>query len=183
MNVYLLLCLFIVWFICFVILLFVFLLLVVEVEKVLLVVVEDNMLLIYIDDMLWLWRGDLSGMIDCCIIWVLIIYSKIFFFIDKGIQCGVMYDIFIVLENELNKQLVKDKKFKQCYLKLYIVFVLVSWDNFFIVFNEGKGDIVVVNLIIMFLWEVQVDFVQLFYSNVKELLIFGLVLLKVDSLE
>ncbi|MCQ4010657.1 hypothetical protein FK521_29135, partial [Klebsiella pneumoniae] len=39
-----------------------------------------------------------------------------FFFIDKGTQRGATHDIFIALENELNKQLAKDKKLKQRHL-------------------------------------------------------------------
>ncbi len=87
---------------------------------------EDNTLSIHIDDMLRPWRGDLPGMIDRRTIRVLTTYSKTFFFIDKGTQRGATHDIFIALENELNKQLAKDKKLKQRHLKLHIVFVLRS---------------------------------------------------------
>lgn len=52
-------------------------------------------------------------MIDRRTIRVLTTYSKTFFFIDKGTQRGATHDIFIALENELNKQLAKDKKLKQ----------------------------------------------------------------------
>ena len=69
------------------------------------------------------WIGDLPGMIDRRTIRVLTTYSKTFFFIDKGTQRGATHDIFIALENELNKQLAKDKKLKQRHLKLHIVFV------------------------------------------------------------
>ncbi|SQC16550.1 putative periplasmic binding protein of transport system [Klebsiella pneumoniae] len=79
---------------------------------------------------------------------VLTTYSKTFFFIDKGTQRGATHDIFIALENDLNKQLAKDKKLKQRHLKLHIVFVPVSRDNLFIALNEGKGDIAAANLTI-----------------------------------
>ncbi len=49
-------------------------------------------------------------MIDRRTIRVLTTYSKTFFFIDKGTQRGATHDIFIALENDLNKQLAKDKK-------------------------------------------------------------------------
>lgn len=104
-------------------------------------------------------------------------------FIDKGTQRGATHDIFIALENELNKQLAKDKKLKQRHLKLHIVFVPVSRDNLFIALNEGKGDIAAANLTITPSREAQVDFAQPLYSNVKELLISGPASPKVDSLE
>ncbi len=102
-------------------------------------------------------------------------------FIDKGTQRGATHDIFIALENELNKQLAKDKKLKQRHLKLHIVFVPVSRDNLFIALNEGKGDIAAANLTITPSREAQVDFAQPLYSNVKELLISGPASPKVDS--
>jgi ABC-type amino acid transport substrate-binding protein len=104
-------------------------------------------------------------------------------FIDKGTQRGATHDIFIALENDLNKQLAKDKKLKQRHLKLHIVFVPVSRDNLFIALNEGKGDIAAANLTITPSREAQVDFAQPLYSNVKELLISGPASPKVDSLE
>lgn len=122
-------------------------------------------------------------MIDRRTIRVLTTYSKTFFFIDKGTQRGATHDIFIALENELNKQLAKDKKLKQRHLKLHIVFVPVSRDNIFIALNEGKGDIAAANLTITPSREAQVDFAQPLYSNVKELLISGPASPKVDSLE
>ncbi len=105
------------------------------------------------------------------------------FFYDKGTQRGATHDIFIALENDLNKQLAKDKKLKQRHLKLHIVFVPVSRDNLFTALNEGKGDIAAANLTITPSREAQVDFAQPLYSNVKELLISGPASPKVDSLE
>lgn len=147
MNAYSLSRLFIAWLTCLATLLFAPLLPAVEVEKAPPAAAEDNTLSIHIDDMLRPWRGDLPGMIDRRTIRVLTTYSKTFFFIDKGTQRGATHDIFIALENELNKQLAKDKKLKQRHLKLHIVFVPVSRDNLFIALNEGKGDIAAANRI------------------------------------
>ncbi|HBQ6394026.1 TPA: lytic transglycosylase F [Klebsiella pneumoniae] len=183
MNAYSLSRLFIAWLTCLATLLFAPLLPAVEAEKAPPAAAEDNTLSIHIDDMLRPWRGDLPGMIDRRTIRVLTTYSKTFFFIDKGTQRGATHDIFIALENDLNKQLAKDKKLKQRHLKLHIVFVPVSRDNLFIALNEGKGDIAAANLTITPSREAQVDFAQPLYSNVKELLISGPASPKVDSLE
>ncbi|HHR0642055.1 TPA: transglycosylase SLT domain-containing protein [Klebsiella pneumoniae] len=103
MNAYSLSRLFIAWLTCLATLLFAPLLPAVEAEKAPPAAAEDNTLSIHIDDMLRPWRGDLPGMIDRRTIRVLTTYSKTFFFIDKGTQRGATHDIFIALENELNK--------------------------------------------------------------------------------
>ncbi|HID2553825.1 TPA: transglycosylase SLT domain-containing protein [Klebsiella pneumoniae] len=104
MNAYSLSRLFIAWLTCLATLLFAPLLPAVEAEKAPPAAAEDNTLSIHIDDMLRPWRGDLPGMIDRRTIRVLTTYSKTFFFIDKGTQRGATHDIFIALENDLNKQ-------------------------------------------------------------------------------
>ena len=53
------------------------------------------------------WTGDLDGMIERRIIRVLTVYSKTFYFVDKGTQQGVTYDIFRLFEEDLNKKLAK----------------------------------------------------------------------------
>ncbi|WP_448144903.1 hypothetical protein [Pseudomonas silesiensis] len=58
------------------------------------------------------WTGDLDGMIDRRIIRVLTVYSKTFYFVDRGAQRGTTYDFFRVFEEDLNKKLVKDSKLK-----------------------------------------------------------------------
>ncbi|HIE9261489.1 TPA: transglycosylase SLT domain-containing protein [Klebsiella variicola subsp. variicola] len=183
MNANLLSRLFIAWLTCLAPLLFAPILLAAEAEKAPPVATEDNTLSIHIDDMLQPWKGDLPGMTERRTIRVLTTYSKTFFFIDKGTQRGTTHDIFMALENDLNKQLAKDKKLKQRHLKLHIVFVPVSRDNLFIALNEGKGDIAAANLTITPSREAVVDFAQPLYSNVKELLISGPASPKVDSLE
>ncbi|MVY05418.1 lytic transglycosylase F, partial [Escherichia coli] len=131
MNANLLSRLFIAWLTCLAALLFAPILLAAEAEKAPPVATEDNTLSIHIDDMLQPWKGDLPGMTERRTIRVLTTYSKTFFFIDKGTQRGATHDIFMALENDLNKQLAKDKKLKQRHLKMHTVFVPVSRDNLF----------------------------------------------------
>ena len=112
-------------------------------------------------------------MIDRRTIWVLTTYSKTFFFIDKGTQRGATHDIFIALENDLNKQLAKDKKLKQRHLKVRIIFVPVTRDTLFTALNEGKGDIAAANLTITSARQKEVAFTDPLYSGIQELLISG----------
>ena len=104
MNANLLSRLFIAWLTCLAALLFAPILLAAEAEKAPPVATEDNTLSIHIDDMLQPWKGDLPGMTERRTIRVLTTYSKTFFFIDKGTQRGATHDIFMALENDLNKQ-------------------------------------------------------------------------------
>ena len=68
------------------------------------------------------WTGDLDGMIERRIIRVLTVYSKTFYFVDKGAQQGVTYDIFRLFEEDLNKKMAKGGKLKQKHLKMRVVF-------------------------------------------------------------
>jgi hypothetical protein len=49
------------------------------------------------------WSGDLDGMIKRGVIRVLTVYSKTFYFVNKGVQMGAVPDIFRVFEEDLNK--------------------------------------------------------------------------------
>ena len=53
--------------------------------------------------------GDLAKTIERRLIRVLTTYSKTFFFVDKGNQCGTTYDAFRLFEEDLNKKLLKQK--------------------------------------------------------------------------
>jgi len=48
------------------------------------------------------WTGDLDGMIKRRLIRVLTVYSKTFYFIDKGAQRGTTHDFFRLFEEDLN---------------------------------------------------------------------------------
>jgi len=53
------------------------------------------------------WTGDLDGMTERRVIRVLTVYSKTFYFVNKGVQRGITYDIFHLFESDLNKKLGK----------------------------------------------------------------------------
>jgi len=56
------------------------------------------------------WTGDLDGMIKRRVIRVLTVYSKTFYFVEKGTQRGGTYDFFRLFEEDLNKKLAKAGK-------------------------------------------------------------------------
>jgi|SRR3972149_1376404 len=88
------------------------------------------------------WTGDLEGMIERRMIRVLVVYSKTFYFIDKGTQRGVTYDTFHAFENELNKKL------KTKHLRVNVVFIPTSRDELLPGLVAGRGDIAAANLTI-----------------------------------
>src|SRR3954463_11619981 len=48
------------------------------------------------------WTGDLPGLLDKRVVRMLVVYSKTFYFIDKGQQRGITYDFGMELEKYLN---------------------------------------------------------------------------------
>ena len=51
------------------------------------------------------WTGDLDGMIKRRIIRILAPYSKTFYFVDRGVQRGLIYEISEIFERDLNRRL------------------------------------------------------------------------------
>jgi membrane-bound lytic murein transglycosylase MltF len=117
------------------------------------------------------WTGDLDGMIKRRIIRVLTVYSKTFYFVDKGTQRGTAYDAFRLFEEDLNKKLAQEKK--QKHLKVQVFFIPVGRDELLQALAAGKGDIAAANLTITAERQKLVDFSSPIYPNVSELLVSG----------
>ncbi|NJC88868.1 MAG: lytic transglycosylase F [Desulfuromonas sp.] len=112
-------------------------------------------------------------MLERRIIRVLTTYSKTFYFLDKATQRGATYDIFRLFEEDLNKQLAKQKKLKGKHLKVQVVFIPVGRDELLPALAAGKGDIAAANLTITEERRKSVDFSAPVYANVSELLVSG----------
>jgi membrane-bound lytic murein transglycosylase MltF len=117
------------------------------------------------------WTGDLDGMIKRRLIRVLTVYSKTFYFTDKGTQRGSTYDLFRLFEEDLNKKLAKEKK--QKHLKLQVMFIPVARSDLLQALVAGKGDIAAANLTITVERQKLVDFASPVYPNVSELVVSG----------
>lgn len=119
------------------------------------------------------WTGDLDGMIDRQIIRVLTVYSKTFYFVDRGAQRGTTYDFFRVFEEDLNKQLAKDNRLKHKALKVRVVLIPVARNELLPALAAGKGDIAASNLTVTEERKHQVDFSLPVYRNVSEVVVSG----------
>jgi len=119
------------------------------------------------------WIGDLDGMIERRVIRVLTVYSKTFYFVDRGVQRGTTYDFFRVFEEDLNKKLTKDKKLKNKALKVRVMFIPVARDELLPALAAGKGDIAASNLTVTEERQNLVDFSLPMFRNVSEVVVTG----------
>nr|WP_090442485.1 lytic transglycosylase F [Pseudomonas benzenivorans] len=119
------------------------------------------------------WTGDLDGMIERGIIRVLTVYSKTFYFVDKGAQRGTTYDFFRLFEEDLHKKLTKDQKLKHRHLKVRVVMIPIARGDLLQALAEGKGDIAASNLTITEERQKLVDFCSPIVRNVSEVLVSG----------
>ena len=99
------------------------------------------------------WTGDLDGMIERRVIRALVVYSKTYYFVDKGTQRGIAYDGLKLFEDELNAQLRKQKK-----RPVVMVFVPVSRDQLIPALTTGRGDIAAAGITVTPSREKRVDF-------------------------
>jgi len=113
------------------------------------------------------WKGDLDGMIKRQMIRALVVYSKTFYFVDRGTQHGASYDALRAFEDELNKKL------KTKHLAVHVVFVPVHRDQLLPALREGRGDIAVASLTITPERQKLVDFSVPEGSGVSELAVTG----------
>jgi membrane-bound lytic murein transglycosylase MltF len=111
------------------------------------------------------WTGDLDAMIKRRRIRVLVPYSKTSYFIDKGIQRGVAYDMFTAFENSLNL------KHKTGNLRVHVAFIPTSRDQLADALLKGRGDIVAGNITITDERRQLADFSEPMADSVKEIIV------------
>src|SRR5262249_45029414 len=113
------------------------------------------------------WTGDLDGMIQRRMIRVLTPYSKTHYFVDKGVQRGLVYDSAMVLENALNK------KYKTGNLRVHMIFIPTPRDKLISGLVDGTGDIAAAGLTVTPERAAQVDFGPPTFTDVSEIVITG----------
>ena len=119
------------------------------------------------------WKGDLDGMIERGVIRVLTVYSKTFYFVEKGVQRGATYDAFRVFEEDLNRKLAQQQKLKQKHVKVKVVLIPIARGDLLQALVDGKGDIAASNLTITPDRQKLVDFSVPVYPNVSEVVVSG----------
>ena len=81
------------------------------------------------------WKGDLDGMIQRGFVRVATTYNKTSYFIDQGVQRGIVYESMKLFENELNHKL-KTKN-----IRVDVIFLPMSRDELLPAVVEGRADI------------------------------------------
>jgi membrane-bound lytic murein transglycosylase MltF len=113
------------------------------------------------------WTGDFDKMAEKRQIRVLVVYSKTFYFLDRGRQRGISYDLLEEFEKFVNKKL------KTKTLKVNLVYIPVRRHELIPGLVKGLGDMAVANLTITPERLKHVDFSDPMLSGVKELLVTG----------
>jgi membrane-bound lytic murein transglycosylase MltF len=129
------------------------------------------------------WTGDLDAMVERRVIRLLTVHSKSGYFIDKGVQRGIVVDTAKLFEAELNKKLAAEKKLKGKGLKVQVVFVPMHRDQLLPALAAGRGDIAAANLTITPERRKLVDFTAAGMSNVSEVVVTGPASPKVASVD
>ena len=109
------------------------------------------------------WTGDLDGMLKRRQIRILVPYSKTFYFVDRGTQRGLAYEVGRLLEEDLNKKL------KTKHVRIHVLLVPVARDEIIPALLEGRGDLAIANLTITPERLKQVDFSDPTRRNVSEI--------------
>jgi membrane-bound lytic murein transglycosylase MltF len=113
------------------------------------------------------YTDDLDGLKHRRLVRALVVYSKTFYFIDRGRERGMAAEGIQRLEQYLNARLKLSKPHEQ----VHVVAVPVSRDQLVPWLLEGRGDIAAVNLTITPAREALVDFSQPFYTDVSEVVV------------
>ena len=125
------------------------------------------------------WKGDFDGMKKRRIIRALVPYSKTFYYVEKGRQRGISYEVFQAFEDDLNKKSKPTKKG----IKVHVIYLPVGRDEIISRLADGWGDVVFADLTITPERQKIVDFSTPMYSGIKEIVVTGPGGPQIDSLD
>src|SRR6266403_2998205 len=113
------------------------------------------------------WTGDLDGMIKRRLTLILAPYSKTFYFVDRGVQRGLIYEISEIFERDLNKRL------KTGSVKVHVAIIPMAQNEFMPALRDGRGDIAMGNLTVTPERLKLVDFSDAAMKGVAEIVVTG----------
>ena len=111
------------------------------------------------------WTGDYPSLAERRAVRMLVVYSKTFYFIDKGQQRGITYDMGMELEKHLNAN-NKDKT-----RPIRVVFIPIARDQLLPALAAGIGDVATGGLTVTDERRKSVDFTAPAADNVSEILV------------
>ena len=113
------------------------------------------------------WTGDLGGMAKRRVIRALVVYSRMFYFIDRGTQRGASYDALNLFEKYVNERLGTRK------VPVSVLFYPVRRDQIIPMLLSGEGDLAAADLTITPERLAAVDFSTPIFSHIDEIPITG----------
>jgi membrane-bound lytic murein transglycosylase MltF len=111
------------------------------------------------------FKGDFDQMVAHRVVRVGVIYSRTFYFVDKGITRGVAYEYGRLMEEQINKVL------KTGNLMVHVFFIPMTVDKLLPALIDGKVDMVAANLTITPERQRLVEFSNATRTNVNEILV------------
>ena len=114
------------------------------------------------------WKGDFDGMKKRRLIRALVPYSKTFYYVERGRQRGISYEVFQALEDDVNKKLKSKKS-----IKLHVIYLPVGRDEIISRLVDGWGDVIFADLTITPERQRLADFSTPMYSGIKEIVVTG----------
>ena len=114
------------------------------------------------------FTGDLDQMVERRLIRVGVAANRTFYFVDKGVQRGVAYEMGAAFEDYLNKKLKTRPA-----TKVNVVFVPLPRDQMGSALTQGKVDLVLAQVIVRPELQAMVDFSRPTRENVSEVVVTG----------
>jgi membrane-bound lytic murein transglycosylase MltF len=113
------------------------------------------------------FTGDFDDMVKRRLVRLGVAFNRTFYFVDKGVQRGIMYDYGQLMEENLNA------KIKTGNLKIHVVFVPLPRDLLIPALVQGKVDLVAAQVTVMPELQQQLDFSVPTRKNVDEIVVTG----------
>ena len=113
------------------------------------------------------WTGDLGAMAKRREIRALVVYGKMFYFVDRGTQRGASYEALRLFERYVNERLHTGK------VPVSIVYFPVRRDQIIPMLRDGRGDLAAADLTITPERRQLVDFSTPILSGVSEIVVTG----------
>ena len=114
------------------------------------------------------FTGDLDGMIERRMVRIGVPYNRTFYFVDKGAQRGVAYELGKAFEEQLNRRLNTTDA-----TKVHVVFMPLPRDRLAAALAEGRIDVVAAQVTVRPELQAQVDFSNPTRTNVSEVVVTG----------
>ena len=113
------------------------------------------------------WKGDLDGMAKRRVIRALVVYSKMFYFIDRGTQRGVSYEALKLFEKYVNETRRTGE------VPIRVVFYPVRRDQIIPMLRAGRGDLAAADLTVTPERRRLVDFSSPILAGIDEIAVTG----------